>query len=170
MASEEATDEESGYNWADRFPHAGDGHVAFGETPGTEEVRLTALLARLAVSPRAFAILYDAERARFAYCLERLTKDVHEPPGNGRDTRDDARFLLEDSFTFVASLMTAHGHYARRGDIPDPRAYDRTVLRHARASTAPGRTRCTAPSPWAPSPSAARTPARPATAREQRRS
>ncbi|WP_019354873.1 hypothetical protein [Streptomyces sp. AA1529] len=127
-----ATDEEAEYsdgsgNWATPFPSGHDVHVVFPEFERAQKV-----VRRAAASPRAFATLYDAERARFAWYLERLTDTAREPGGKPESGALSAEMELEQSATFVAELMGSRTVAVRDGLAPSLAQFDRAVLRHTR--------------------------------------
>ncbi|MFI8854552.1 hypothetical protein ACIGW3_30720 [Streptomyces sp. NPDC053499] len=129
-----ATDEEAEYgddsgNWATPFPSGRDVHAVFPGISTTEKV-----LRRVAASPRAFATLYDAERARFAWYLERLTDKAQEPGEEPKEGVMATETELERSATFVAELMGARTAAVKDGFAlaPSLAAFDRAVLEHTR--------------------------------------
>ncbi|MGP3973263.1 hypothetical protein ACTWQF_04340 [Streptomyces sp. 8N114] len=127
-----ATDEEAEFgdgsgNWATPFPHGHDVHVVFPEFERAQKV-----VRRVAASPRAFAMLYDAERARFAWYLERLTDDAQEPGDKPKDGVMSTEMELEESATLVAELMAARTVAVKEGLAPPLAQFDRAVLRHTR--------------------------------------
>ncbi|SES19323.1 hypothetical protein [Streptomyces qinglanensis] len=131
-----ATDEEAEYedrsgsgNWATPFPSGHDVHVVFPLPDGAKRV-----VRRVAASPRAFATLYDAERARFAWYLERLTH-TGQKPGEELEKKTLSASLklgLGQSATFVAELMAARTVAVEDGLAPSLAQFDRAVLRHTR--------------------------------------
>ncbi|WP_432108373.1 hypothetical protein [Streptomyces sp. AA1529] len=131
-----ATDEETEYedrsgsgNWATPFPAGHDVHVVFPRPDGAKKV-----VRRVAASPRAFARLYDAERARFAWYLERLTHSGQEPgeqPGK-KELPAGLKLGLGQSATFVAELMASRTVAVEDGLAASLAQFDRAVLRHTR--------------------------------------
>ncbi|RCG20664.1 hypothetical protein DTL70_20455 [Streptomyces diacarni] len=109
------------------FPSGEDIHVVF---PDIEQAQN--LIGRLAASPRAFATLYDAERARFAAYLERLTDDALEPGAKTEYGLSGTESELEQSAAFVARLMASRTSALANGLASSPDAFDRAVLRHTR--------------------------------------
>ncbi|NSC23435.1 hypothetical protein FM076_20680 [Streptomyces albus subsp. chlorinus] len=114
-------------NWATPFPNGRDVHVVFPEFERAEKV-----LRRVAASPRAFATLYDAERARFAFYLERLTAAPREPGERAEDGQLAVETELEQTAAFVAGLMAARTEAVHEGLAPSLAGFDRAVLRHTR--------------------------------------
>ncbi|MEU4969582.1 hypothetical protein [Streptomyces smyrnaeus] len=127
-----ATDEEADYgdgsgNWATPFPSGRDVHAVFPEFETAQKV-----LRRVAASPRAFATLYDAERARFAWYLERLTDSAQEPGTKAKEGITGTELELEQSATVVAELMASRTVAVKDGLAPSLAEFDRAVLRHTR--------------------------------------
>ncbi|MBO8195816.1 hypothetical protein ITI46_29820 [Streptomyces oryzae] len=127
-----ATDEEGEYgdgsgNWASPFPQGHDVHVVFPDLDRAKKV-----VRRVAASPSAFATLYDAERARFAWYLERLTDSAQEPRDDPEDGVQSSEMELERSATFVAELMASRTVAVKDGLAPSLAEFDRAVLRHTR--------------------------------------
>ncbi|MDF4253908.1 hypothetical protein [Streptomyces sp. WMMB303] len=128
------TDEEAAYedrsgsgNWATPFPAGHDVHVVFPEFETAKKV-----VRRVATSPRAFATLYDAERARYAWYLERLTDTAQERPEMPESGTLSTELELEQSATLVAELMTSRTLAVKEGLVSSSDAFDRSVLRHTR--------------------------------------
>ena len=158
-----ATTEEARYpdgsgNWTAPFPRPHEQHAVFGETIGSsEKPDLKAVVQRLTVSPEAYAILYDAERAHLAAYLERLGDNGGEPESKPRDAQERREAAEQEarrkkrgakayevdpvagsltelgiSAEFVATLARDRTEYVADGTVPDLAAYDRAVLRHTR--------------------------------------
>ncbi|MFF9560329.1 hypothetical protein ACF1DY_31515 [Streptomyces albus] len=125
--TDEEAEYEDGGNWATPFPNGHDVHVVF---PGYELARK--VIGRVAADPRAFATLYDAERARYAFYLERLTDDAQEPGNRTEDGLMPTETELEQSATFVADLMASRTKAVHEGLAPSLAGFDRAVLRHTR--------------------------------------
>ncbi|CAL9535200.1 hypothetical protein [Streptomyces albus] len=127
VTDDEAEYEDGGGNWATPFPNGHDVHVVF---PGYELAKK--VIGRVAADPRAFATLYDAERARYAFYLERLTDDAQEPGNRTKDGLMPTETELEQSATFVADLMASRTKAVHEGLAPSLSGFDRAVLRHTR--------------------------------------
>ncbi|MGI5349345.1 hypothetical protein ACQEU8_14265 [Streptomyces sp. CA-250714] len=125
--AEEAEFGDGSGNWATPFPHKYDVHVVFPEFERAQKV-----VRRVAASPRAFATLYDAERARFAWYLERLTDGAQEPGDKPKDGLSSTEMELEQSATFVAELMASRTLAVKEELAPSLAEFDRAVLRHTR--------------------------------------
>ncbi|MFI0242703.1 hypothetical protein [Streptomyces sp. NPDC016845] len=141
-------------------------HAAFGyedRPAGAEYVTSDVLTSRLSRNPEAFAILYDAERAYFAYYLERLTDRGGDPAARltaerkadaEKSASDWRRYDLTQPDTdlggiaerigTLAGLRTA---YATDGDIEDLATFDRLVREHTRGAYRPSARRVTARPP-----------------------
>ncbi|MEU2086184.1 hypothetical protein ABZ569_30455 [Streptomyces albus] len=127
VTDDEAEYEDGGGNWATPFPNGHDVHVVF---PQYEPVR--GVIGRVAADPRAFATLYDAERARYAFYLERLTDAAQEPGKRARDGLTATESELEQTAAFVALLMASRTKAVHEGLAPSLSGFDRAVLRHTR--------------------------------------
>ncbi|MEU5531832.1 hypothetical protein [Streptomyces sp. NPDC020362] len=126
-----------------RFLDPHEGHPAFGfGYSGALSADPGKLFERLADDPEAFAILYDAERAYFAYYLERLTRQGGDPDfrpeKKPEDSSWDATFGpdldLQDISRHIGALMHARASGARDGTISDLAAYDAAAHRHTRGA------------------------------------
>ncbi|MEV0637896.1 hypothetical protein AB0I77_23740 [Streptomyces sp. NPDC050619] len=137
----------SGWSHYGRFLAPGEAHADFEHSQPYTSVRAdpAGLIAELAKDPEAFAILYDAERAYFAYYLERLTRQGGDPDFHPeRDTEDGSSrsattwpdIDLEHLADRVGALMKYRTGYARNGTIPDLEAFDKAVRRHTRGAYA----------------------------------
>lgn len=115
-------------------------HVAFGPFPGAEHTpydrhgpNVSRLIRRLTPSPRAFATLYDAERAYFASYLEHLDDTARIPGARTDDGRlDGTESEVRYTADLLGTLSRARENAVREGVISDPEAYDRAVLHHSR--------------------------------------
>lgn len=114
-------------NWATPFPSGHDVHVVFPANDRAQKV-----VRRAAASPRAFATLYDAERARFAYYLERLTDAPQEPGEKAEDSQLSVETELDRSATVVAELMASRTRAVADELVPSLGRFDRTVAHHTR--------------------------------------
>lgn len=146
VPAEEAQLDADGYSRYGRFLAAGEAHVVFehSDSYADADANIEYLVAELAKDPEAFAILYDAERAHFAYYLERLTDSGGDP-----DFRPltDKRFEstpqdwpdndIQDMSGHIGSLMKYRAAYARNGTIPDLPAFDKAVREHTRGTFRP---------------------------------
>lgn len=149
--------DETGWNRLGRFlaprdAYAGFGYGYTGSAEGASS-DIKDLIAELAENPEAFAILYDAERAYFAYYLERLTGKGGDPdhrPSDGRfasTATDWPDNDLEAAGNRVGNLMKYRARYARNGTIPDLEAFDAAVRAHSRGTFRPVRRQLTTPEP-----------------------
>ncbi|WP_405805118.1 hypothetical protein [Streptomyces sp. NBC_01187] len=131
VRDDQAEYEDHSGNWATPYPHGRDMHAVFPDT-----LRMEKVVRRLAASPRAFATLYDAERARFAYYLERLTGDAQEPGEKAKNGLMSTEIELERSANFIATLMVGRNVGLKEGWISSRAAFERAVLRHTRGTYA----------------------------------
>lgn len=132
--------------WTDygRFLAPDEAHADFEHVQPYSSVRADpeALMAELAKDPEAFAILYDAQRAYFAYYLERLTRagtdpGYHpEPDKDGTPGRTDTwvDIDLEHLTDRVGTLMNLRARYAREDTVPDLAAFDKAIRQHTRGA------------------------------------
>ncbi|MFC8662710.1 hypothetical protein [Streptomyces sp. NPDC057199] len=146
VPAEEAQLDPNGYSRYGRLLAAGEAHVVFehSDSYADADANIEYLVAELAEDPEAFAILYDAERAYFAYYLERLTDSGGDP-----DFRPstDKRFEstpqdwpdndLQDMSGRIGNLMKYRAAYIRNGTIPDLAAFDKAVREHTRGTFRP---------------------------------
>ena len=146
VPADEAQLDANGYSPFGRFLAADEAHVVFAhsDTYAEADANIEYLVAELAEDPQAFAILYDAERAHFAYYLERLTDSGGDP-----DFRlsTDKRFEsnpqiwpdndLQDMSGRIGNLMKYRAEYGRNGTIPDLAAFDEVVREHTRGTFRP---------------------------------
>ncbi|MEV1026713.1 hypothetical protein [Streptomyces sp. NPDC050264] len=113
--------DDSGHTEFGRFLDGHEAHAAFGFQDRLLKVRparFDRLIPQVARDPEAFAVLYDAERAHFAYYLERLTDRGGDPaarltaqdkvPDRKRGT-DSRRFDLEDPDSGLADIAHSVG-------------------------------------------------------------
>ncbi|OKK03623.1 hypothetical protein AMK26_19400 [Streptomyces sp. CB03234] len=134
--------DEGGYVWLGRFLAPGEAHVDFpyADKAADANADVEDLVAELAKDPEAFAILYDAERAYFAYYLERLTNQGGDPADRlSRGEDEDAATTwpdidLRNLADRVGALMKHRTNYATDGTISDLAAFDRTVRDHTRGT------------------------------------
>ncbi|ANP53210.1 hypothetical protein J2Z21_006912 [Streptomyces griseochromogenes] len=133
----------SGESAHGRFRDSHEAHPAFGFSySGALSTDPGRLFQRLAEDPEAFAILYDAERAYFAYYLERLTRqgtdpDVRPEKERGDDPSDAVLgpdLDLEEIGRHIGALMHIRASGARDGTISDLAAYDAAAHRHTRGA------------------------------------
>lgn len=126
----------SGESAHGRFLDPQEAHPAFGFSySGALSTDPGRLFQRLAGDPEAFGILYDAERAYFAYYLERLTRQGTDPdarPQKGRGAEPSDATLgpdldLEEIGRHIGALMNVRASGARDGTISDLAAYDAAV-------------------------------------------
>ncbi|POX40042.1 hypothetical protein C3486_15420 [Streptomyces sp. Ru73] len=135
----------SGYVWLGRLLAPGDAHALFeyGGGPAGSGADIEGLVAELAKDPEAFAVLYDAERAYFAYYLEHLTREGGDPDhrATGRTYATTATTWpdndLEDIADRVGDLMKYRAKYAEDGTVPDLAAFDARVRAHTRGTFRP---------------------------------
>jgi hypothetical protein len=146
VPAEDARLDKQGYTWLGRFLAPGEAHVVFehSDSYADADANIEDLVAELAKHPEAFAILYDAERAYFAYYLERLTDQGGDP-----DFRPsaDKRFEstpqdwpdndLQDVSGRIGNLMKYRAAYVTDGTIPDSAAFDKVVREHTRGTFRP---------------------------------
>ncbi|WP_425245634.1 hypothetical protein [Streptomyces sp. NEAU-NA10] len=134
--------DDEGWTTYGRFLAPGEAHADFEHTQPYSDVEadLESLIAELAKDPKAFAILYAAERAWLAYYLERLDDkggdpDYHPKPHKDGFDSPDTYWVdsdLEHMADRVGALMKYRARYARDGTIPDLAAFDATVGRYTR--------------------------------------
>ncbi|MEU9987577.1 hypothetical protein AB0E10_12315 [Streptomyces sp. NPDC048045] len=133
----------SGESAHGRFLDPHEAHPAFGFSySGALSTDPGRLFQRLAGEPEAFGILYDAERAYFAYYLERLTRQGTDPdarPQKGRGAELSDATLgpdldLEEIGRHIGALMNVRASGARDGTISDLAAYDAAAHRHTRGA------------------------------------
>ncbi|MCX4759858.1 hypothetical protein OG562_02400 [Streptomyces sp. NBC_01275] len=140
--------DDQGWTTYGRFLAPGEAHADFEHTQPYSDVEADPerLIGELAKDPRAFAILYDSERAWLAYCLERLDDRGGDPdyrPGpaeKGLDPDSTTTWVdidLEHMTDRIGVLMKYRARYARDGTIPDLAAFDATVRRSTRGSFQP---------------------------------
>jgi hypothetical protein len=147
--------DDQGYTWLGRFLAPGEAYAGFGygALSGDAAPDIRGLRAELAKNPEAFAILYDAERAYFAYYLERLTRDGGDPdhkPSDGRWATTPTTWPdhdLKDVGNRVGELMKHRARYARDGTIPDLAAWDAAVREHTAGTFRPAERRLTTREP-----------------------
>ncbi|GKQ39340.1 hypothetical protein [Streptomyces sp. A012304] len=148
-----------GWTTYGRFLAPGEAHADFEHAQPYTDVHadLEELVAELAKDPEAFAILYTAERAWFAYYLERLDGQGRDPdyrPVPDKDQFDSPVTYwvdndLEHMTDRIGTLMKYRAHYARNGTIPDLTAFDATVRRYTRGSYLAHSTQVTSRPPMA---------------------
>ncbi|PWI20186.1 hypothetical protein DI272_43045 [Streptomyces sp. Act143] len=139
-----AAPDDTGWTTYGRFLAPGEAHADFEHSRPYSDVRADPedLIGQLAADPEAFAILYDAERAYFAYYLERLTRNGADPdyhPGKEKDGAPKSATTwtdidLEHLTDRIGALMSHRALYARDGTIPDLAAFDKAVRRHTRGA------------------------------------
>lgn len=150
-----ATLDDDGYTRMGRFLAPQDAYAVFGhENVGADaDPRIEDLIAELAKDPAAFAVLYDAERAYFAYYLERLTREGGDParrPSGAPHASTSTTWPdhdLQDLGGRIGALMKHRARYARDGTIPDLAAFDAAVRRHTRGTFRPAPRRSTTREP-----------------------
>jgi hypothetical protein len=139
VPAERAEPDEEGWTSYGRFLAPGEAHADFEHTQPSSHIKADPehLVAELAKDPEAFAILYDAERAWFAYYLERLDGQGRDPGYHPKPSRDGFEtretFWVDNDLEHMAerigALMKYRARYARDGTIPDVTAFDEAVLR-----------------------------------------
>ncbi|MFD5271846.1 hypothetical protein [Streptomyces sp. NPDC058335] len=142
VSAESARPNDEGWTTYGRFLAPGEAHADFEHTQPHTYVKADPvdLIAELAKDPQAFAILYAAERAWFAYYLERLDgrgsdSGYHPKPGNSKDGYDSPQTYWVDSdiehmTDRIGALMAYRSQHARTGTIPDLTAFDAAVRRY----------------------------------------
>lgn len=140
VAASEATLDDHGWTWLGRFV-APEAYAGFSyQSP---DVDLDDLIEEAAQNPEAFAVLYDAQRAYFAYYLEHLTDEGGDPnhrPSTGKYTLKTTSWPdndLDDFGSRVGTLMKYRARYARDGTIPDLDAFDAAVRKHSNGTFRP---------------------------------
>ncbi|MFJ9040022.1 hypothetical protein ACIRF8_25995 [Streptomyces sp. NPDC102406] len=144
------------------FLNPREAHAVFGHRDPLRRTRGAAfdgLISRLARNPEAFAVLYDAERAYFAYYLERLTNRGGDPAARPT-ARDEAEARKADSDRWRYDLTSPDqdlGAIAERigmltglrttlatdGTIEDLSAFDSAIREHTRGTYRPSARRVT---------------------------
>ncbi|MGW0570650.1 hypothetical protein [Streptomyces tauricus] len=146
VPAKEARPNREGFSWLGRFLAPGEAHAVFGHTAGGlgTSADIESLVAQLAKDPEAFAILYDAGRAHFAYYLERLTDEAgdpdHRPSTDKRfesTPQDWPDFDLERMAGRIGDLMRFRAQHIRDGTIADAAAFDSAVREHTRGTFRP---------------------------------
>ncbi|MCF4137154.1 hypothetical protein L1856_10665 [Streptomyces sp. Tue 6430] len=144
VPAESARPDGEGWTKYGRFLAPGESHADFAH--GHPAADPEDLLAELAKDPRAFAILYAAERAWFAYYLERLDgqgrdSGYHPKPSKGEYHSPQTYWVdsdIEHMTDRIGALMAYRSIHARNGTIPDVTAFDAAVRRYTPASTSRG--------------------------------
>lgn len=146
LPASEATLDDGGWTWLGRFV-APEAYAGFGyQSP---DVNLADVIEESVQNPEAFAILYDAQRAYFAYYLERLTDEGGDPnhrPSTGKYTSKATSWPdhdLDDFGSRVGALMKYRARYARDGTITDLDAFDAAVRKHSHGTFRPADRRLT---------------------------
>ncbi|MGW0882782.1 hypothetical protein [Streptomyces sp. NPDC002671] len=136
-----AAPDSSGESSFGRFLAPGDAHPDFGFTYSrTLQLETGLLFQHLAEDPEAFATLYDAERAYFAYYLERLTRQGGDPDFHAdKRWKEDKATMgpdedLDDIVRHIGALMGVRANGARDGGISDLGSFDATVRSHTRGA------------------------------------
>ncbi|MFI0089480.1 hypothetical protein [Streptomyces bobili] len=139
VPAESTRPNEKGWTTYGRFLAPGEAHADFEHArPYTRDKGdPRGLIAELAKDPQAFAILYAAERAWFAYYLERLDGQGTDPAYQPKPTKyypsprtTWIHYDLEHMADRIGVLMAYRSLYARNGTIPDLTAFDAAVRRH----------------------------------------
>lgn len=147
---EGARPDSEGWSQYGRFLAPDDAHTVFeyADSSLDADADIEDLVAELSKDPKAFAILYDAERANFAHYLERLSDDGGDPdfrptsrPASSSTATDWPDNDLQDVADRIGDLMKHRAGYARDGTIPDIAAFDRSVRRNTRGTFRPAETR-----------------------------
>ncbi|MDX3571140.1 hypothetical protein [Streptomyces sp. ID05-47C] len=138
VPAESARPDGEGWTRYGRFLAPAEPHVDFSH--GRAAADPENLVPELAKDPQAFAILYAAERAWFAYYLERLDgqgsdSGYHPKPSKSSDGYDAPQTYwvdhdIENMTDRIGVLMAYRSLYARDGTIPDLTAYDAAVRRY----------------------------------------
>ncbi|MFG3265744.1 MULTISPECIES: hypothetical protein [Streptomyces] len=139
VPAESTRPNEKGWTTYGRFLAPGEAHADFEHTRPypRDKADPRDLIAELAKDPQAFAILYAAERAWFAYYLERLDGQGTDPAYQPKPTKyypsprtTWIHYDLEHMADRIGVLMGYRSLYARNGTIPDVTAFDAAVRRH----------------------------------------
>ncbi|MFD5256751.1 hypothetical protein ACFWM5_28455 [Streptomyces bobili] len=139
VPAESTRPNEKGWTTYGRFLAPGEAHTDFEHTRSytRDKADPRDLIAELAKDPQAFAILYAAERAWFAYYLERLDGQGTDPAYQPKPTKyypsprtTWIHYDLEHMADRIGVLMGYRSLYARDGTIPDVTAFDAAVRRH----------------------------------------
>ncbi|WP_199549537.1 hypothetical protein [Streptomyces sp. N35] len=130
--------------WFEQYDHPQEPHAAFAYRQFGEGPELKWLVGRLARDPKAFALLYDAERAYFAHCLERfdprrllIDEQVTKKEAPRKVLDYDVRWSLSYAADRIGGLMQDRVDSARRGEIEDLAAFDRAVRGHLKGTYEP---------------------------------
>ncbi|MCX4823372.1 hypothetical protein OG883_26520 [Streptomyces sp. NBC_01142] len=125
--------------WAGEFPDRRDATAAFSIPNDAEntDVMLERVIGRIAADPEAFAVLYDAYRAYFAYYLERLDSDGAVPARRG-EKYNGAKHAADHDLGIAArgigTLMQLRAKAAQDGTIRDAAAFNSAVRKHSRGA------------------------------------
>ncbi|MFR9676510.1 hypothetical protein [Streptomyces sp. TR02-1] len=154
LPSSAAALDPSGFTRTGRFlsPRDSFAGFAYDSSAGVPHPNLEQLIAELAKDPVAFATLYDAERARFAYYLEHLTDQGEDPNYRPQKDAEDKHSSwverdLRQTGENVANLMQNRADHARRGTISDLEAFDAVVRHRTRGTFRPASRRLTSVQP-----------------------
>jgi hypothetical protein len=131
---------EESREWAGEFPNRQDATAAFSVADNGQHTKVffERVIGRIATDPEAFAVLYDAYRAYFAYYLERLDSDGRVPSMRDEEDEeyDSAKRTADNDLGMAArdigSLMQLRANAAQDGTIPDAAAFNRSVHEHSR--------------------------------------
>lgn len=145
IAPDGARLDRSGWVWLGRLLAPGEAHAAFEYSGGAAGAGadMENLVAELAKDPEAFAVLYDAERAYFAYYLEHLTRQGGDPDHRSTGEKFSSAATtwpdhdLENIAERIGNLMKYRAGYARDRTVPDLTAFDAAVREHTRGTFRP---------------------------------
>ncbi|MEU4494799.1 hypothetical protein AB0F96_15450 [Streptomyces sp. NPDC023998] len=123
--------------WAGDFPNRQDATAAFSFKSDLydADVFFERVIGRIAADPEAFAVLYDAYRAHFAYYLEHLSSEGAVP--RLRDEKYSTSKLGADldlgmDARSIGSLIQRRANAAHDGTIRDAAAFNRAVQKLSR--------------------------------------
>lgn len=123
--------------WAGDFPNRQDATAAFSFKNDLydTDVFFERVIGRIAADPEAFAVLYDAYRAHFAYYLERL--DGEGGVARLRDEKYSTSKLRADldlgmDARSIGTLIQRRANAAHDGTIRDAAAFNQAVRKYSR--------------------------------------
>ncbi|NUK44900.1 hypothetical protein HRW23_32870 [Streptomyces lunaelactis] len=130
---------EESREWAGEFPDPRDATAAFSVEDDVHDTDVTfeRVLGRITADPEAFAVLYDAYRAYFAYYLERLDRDGSVPSlrdENYSTGKLGAEHDLGMAARNIGSLVQRRADAAQGGTIRDAAAFNRAVYENSRGT------------------------------------